>query len=150
MIMSRILTIHLAALMLVSNVGIPVFTHICHTQAKSWSSLYIPAKSCCSKKKHSSFTIPCHNSTQDNSAEIKSRPCCENQGGLLQLSDDFLRSHISNPGDVQIQACHDVFEFASSFLAIQNYSFIQSYKSHGPPITLYGRSLLISQQVFRC
>ena len=150
MIIRQFLTFHLATLLLVSNVGIPVFTHICHTQAKSWSSIYIPAKSCCTKQKHRSITIPCHTTIPKSNAEVKGRPCCENQEGLLQLGVDFIRTHIGNENLGQFMTFQGCFSFTNSFPSHFINSFFSSNKPHGPPIILYGRSLLISQQVFRC
>jgi hypothetical protein len=150
MIIRKILTFHLATLMLVSNVGIPVYRHICHTQAKSWSSIYIPAKSCCSKKKNKTITSPCHPSGPENKAELKGMPCCENQEGFLQLGIDFLRMQTENESAGSVMSFEGVFNLTSTSPVQFHSSSFPSNKPHGPPLILYGRSLLISQQVFRC
>ena len=143
----QILTFHLAAILLFSNVGIPFFKHICHTQGKSWSSIFIPAKSCCTKKKLTG-TNPCH--APKNDAGLTSRPCCENHQDILQLSVDYTQSHIGltkySPSldFLEIPASNHQYGFVTS--SISN----RSNKAHGPPMTLHGRSLLISQQIFRC
>ena len=143
----QILTFHLAAILLLSNVGIPVFKHICHSQGKTWSSLVIPAKSCCSKKK-SVGTNPCHSPKSETG--LASRPCCENQQDVLQLSVDYLQSQIA------LTKSSPTFDFIGTLVFNHNYDLVGNsnsnrfHKAHGPPRNLHGRSLLISQQVFRC
>jgi len=144
----RILTYNLAVLLLTTNIGIPVFTHICHTQAKSWSSIYVPAKSCCSKKKDG-MTAVCHLDL-DQKAQISRRPCCENHQDLIQLNADFLQT-LSKPG-VDSNSFHFIANndaILHSFLC-NGYDLLKTVRAHGPPVNLYGRSLLISEQVFLC
>lgn len=149
MLMRQILTINLAALLLLSNVGIPVFTHICHTQEKSWSSVYVPAKACCSKKKNKSF-IACHSPVQDDNTVIKGRPCCEDHNELCQLNVDFLRSHSGIDISMKYSPLPNIFILEGvHIIDIKNLA-VNTNQPHGPPLALHGRSLLISQQVFRC
>lgn len=151
LMMRQIVTFHLAAILLLSNVGIPVFTHICHGQGKTWTSLYVPAKSCCTKKKLSTNSFACHIPAKDNdSSSIKSRPCCENKDGLIQLDSDFAQKlpvFIKWSQTSLIFAVSLINQSLPGFLERESYSI---NKPHGPPIQLHGRSLLISQQVFRC
>ena|SRR5687768_8869782 len=143
----QILTFHLAAILLLSNVGIPVFKHICHSQGKTWSSVVIPAKSCCSKKKLTGVK-PCHSTKTETG--LDSRPCCENQQDFLQLSVDYLQSQLG------LTKCSPTFDFVGAFVfdykcdLATNSNHNRFPKTHGPPGNLYGRSLLISQQIFRC
>ena len=144
----KVITYHLAVLLLVTNIGIPVFTHICHTQSKSWASIYVPAKSCCSKKK-AGMTQECHNPIKER-AEINRMPCCENQQDLIQLNASFLQSLCkSDQGTAHFYlATSDIHILRIPFH--ENEDAFNSQKPHGPPEHLYGRSLLISEQVFRC
>ncbi len=143
----QILTFHLAAILLFSNVGIPVFKHICHSQGKIWSSVVIPAKSCCSKKKLIGVD-PCHSPKSETG--LSGRPCCENQQDILQLSVDYLQSLIA------LTKCSPTFDFSGTFVFHHKYDLVSNsnlerfHKAHGPPRNLHGRSLLISQQIFRC
>ena len=143
----QILTFHLAAILLLSNVGLPVFKHICHSQGKVWASVVIPAKSCCSKKKLTGVD-PCH--SPKNETGIASRPCCENQQDILQLSVDYLQSHLA------ITKCPPSFDFLGTFVFNYKYDLAPTsntkrfHKAHGPPRNLHGRSLLQFQQAFRC
>ena len=143
----QILTFHLAAILLLSNVGIPVFKHICHSQGKTWSSVVIPAKSCCSKKKVIGGNT-CHSTKGETG--LTGRPCCENQQDILQLSVDYLQKQIA------LTKCSPTFDFIGTFVFNHKYDLVTNtnskkfHKAHGPPRNLYGRSLLISQQIFRC
>lgn len=143
----QILTFHLAAILLFSNVGIPVFKHICHSQGKTWSSVVIPAKSCCSKKKLTGIN-PCHSAKSETG--LASRPCCENQQDILQLNVDYLQSYLA------LTKASQTFDFIGTFVYNSKYELVADsnckrfHKAHGPPRNLYGRSLLISQQIFRC
>lgn len=143
-----ILTFHLAAILLFSNVGIPAFKHICHSQGKTWSSVIIPAKSCCSKKKLQTVSQPCHSNKSE--AGLSSRPCCENQQDILQLDVDYLQGHLALTKSSQSFDFPGTLVFNSSYDLAANSNGKRIQKSHGPPQNLYGRSLLITQQVFRC
>lgn len=147
MMLRQILTFHLAAILLLSNVGIPAFKHICNSQGKTWSSLIVPAKSCCTKKKVSAAK-PCHSAK--NEPGLASRPCCENRQDILQLSVDYLQSLLA------LTKSSQTIDFVGAFVGSYIYDLVSISNSkkfqqaHGPPRNLYGRSLLISQQVFRC
>ena len=146
----RILTYHLIALLFVTNIGIPVFTHSCRSQAKSWSSIFVPAKSCCNKKKNATESKPCHSSKSDESTGIKNTPCCENHSSIAKLGTHFIKFHIGTATKIQTYCPGPAFSFytilSDTFQSIGN----ADNKPHGPPLILYGRSLLISEQVFRC
>lgn len=143
----QILTFHLATILLFSNVGIPLFKHICHTQGKTWSSLVVPAKSCCSKKKVNGVK-PCHSAKSETG--LTSRPCCENQQNILQLSVDYLQSNMSLAKASPPLDLHDAFVFSINYDLDFHSNHNSFHRPHGPPGNLYGRSLLISQQTFRC
>ncbi len=143
----QFLTYNLAFLLLLTNIGIPVFKHVCHTQEKSWSSLYVPAKSCCKKEKNTGGL--CHLPPADNQTEFSSKPCCENHNGLIRLDIEF---YCSYPGWDQSE--QQVVAFADHIPVFSLSAFTPLFHStgspHGPPVILHGRSLLIAQQVFRC
>ena len=143
----QILTFHLAAILLLSNVGIPVFKHICHSQGKTWSSVVIPTKSCCSKKKVTGGNS-CH--TPKSETGLASRPCCENQQEIISLSVDYLQSHLALTKSSLIDDFVGAFVNNHKFDLVTNSDHNSLPKAHGPLRTLHGRSLLISQQVFRC
>ncbi len=146
----QILTYHLSFLLLVTNMGVPVFTHICHTQAKSWSSVGVPAKSCCSKKKTSSFTKPCHTPVPDQTAKVKGRPCCENENTLIILSTDFHKTSFASDGSSLRSFTYPLMSWTSHPVGIPSLHIASDISPHGPPGHVYGRSLLIFLQLFRC
>ena len=144
----RIFIIKLATLLLICNVGVPVYTHICHTMGKSWSSVFRPAKSCCSKRTQKSQVSICH--FPQNETSLSRGLCCENQQEILQLHVDYLQHQI---GKERYEPATDLpVHYTTTGLedlafSISNYRVT---KAHGPPGKIYGRSLLIAQQTFRC
>ncbi|MDQ3017844.1 MAG: hypothetical protein M3R25_14120 [Bacteroidota bacterium] len=147
----RLLSYHLAIMMLLTNVGIPVFTHVCHTQGKSWSSAFIPAKSCCSKSKNNQTAGLCHlPESKQEGVSYEARPCCENHSGFAQLNPEIILSGINFSLKSFDQASAVSVQFFQSSLSAHFASVNSAYPSHGPPSALYGRSMLIFQQVFRC
>ena len=146
----QVLSYTLIGLLFSSTIGLPAYTHICHTQSKTWSSLVIPAKSCCSKKKKSGEITYCHILLTSNQSAIKKRPCCEDELGLLQISSDFIQHesmYMPLPPTIAL-ASHVTGSFAYSTVSIEQP--LPGNKPHGPPLNPFGRSLLIEHQVFRC
>ena len=146
----QILTYYLIGLLSITNIGIPVFTHICHSKAQSWSSILLPAKTCCSKKKNGDTTKPCHPSSNKNDTGINKRPCCENHSEFVQLGVDFIQKYMVTGHSIQGPFINNILEIECFDSTVFFSSFLSSNKPHGPPLQLYGRSLLISEQVFRC
>ena len=146
----QFLTYYLIILLITSNIGIPVFTHICHSQAKSWSSICLPAKTCCSKKNSSDTLKPCHPSPIKNGSGIKSRPCCENHSSLVKLAIDFIPKHMVNENPLQDLIINNTPAFECFDTTTFFSSCFSSNKTHDSPLLLYGRSLLIFEQLFLC
>lgn len=145
-----ILAYHLAFLVLLTNVGIPVFTHVCNGQGKSWSSILLPARLCCGKKKETKPVEACHVADRSCKKGIQSRPCCENHAQLLKTQSDFF-----NPLSVWVVKTlqQDFVALPLSYSAFVFSAFSQTFSSfqpHATPMPLHGRSLLIFKQVFRC
>jgi len=150
MILRRLLVFHLIALLMFTNVSIPFFSHTCHTFSKTWTSVFIPAKSCCNKKIKNSVSRPCH--TPDNAGDkgICKTPCCESKSELLQLGLDFNQNQPTLSNNLRTAVCEAVcFNVPYSLFHFASESYI-SIKPHGPSALSQGRTMLISQQVFRC
>ena len=143
-----ILTYHLTFLLLVTNVGIPVFTHICHTQSKSWSSILIPAKSCCQKIKSDGCSYSCHTTKESQAAEIGKLPCCEDQKSFLQLDVAYLQQ-LPDHTIQDAQIVESTGSEFSSLLFLRGNEEIYN-KPHGPPLRSFGRQLLLSYGIIRC
>lgn len=147
--LQRIFAYHLAALVLLTNIGIPVFTHVCHGQGKEWSSLLLPARTCCSKKAEA--TRACHTQKKGHCKKgIQSKPCCENQSLLAQLNASFL-GDFQNWSVKKLDNAMLAFAIANQALFFpSSTSKFSSFHPHAPPVPLHGRSLLVFEQVFRC
>ena len=146
----RIFAYHLAALVLLTNISIPVFTHVCHGQGKAWSSVLLPARSCCKAKKEAKPAKACHPSEPSALQGIKPKPCCENHTGFLKTKSDCY-----NPLSVWVTKTFQLDFVALPFidLPLCFSSFSQSgfsFQPHAPPVPRHGRSLLIFEQIFRC
>lgn len=142
------ITYHLTALVLLTNIGVPMFTHICRGQGKTWSSVLLPARSCCSQKKKPASLGPCHTASKYCTPGIQSSPCCENDIAFLQMNVNLpaitsneLISASALPMLLIPFTIHDISAVNSHY-----YSFL----THSPPIPHHGRSLLLLNQAFRC
>lgn len=146
----RIFAYHLAALVLLTNIGIPVFTHVCNGQGKEWSSVLLPARSCCSKQKAVKQDKACHVADRGCEKGIQPKPCCENRASVAQMHADFL-TNLEAWSVKKLDIALPALTLASepiSFLLYFSTSF--PFRPHAPPVPLHGRSLLIFEQIFRC
>jgi hypothetical protein len=95
------------------------------------------------------MTQECHKPTQER-ASINRMPCCENQHDIIQLNAQYLQTICkSDQGFTQIYVPISAIDILHIPFPEKSDVF-NSQKPHGPPVHLYGRSLLISEQVFRC
>ena len=146
----KILTYHLIALLFVANIGIPVFTHSCRSQAKTWFSIFTPAKSCCNKKKNDNESKPCHSSHSDDNTGIKKTPCCENHSSIAKLGTNYIKCQSGSTDKIPTPYFNHGFSFHTLLSDACRGNIKASDKSHGPSLFLYGRSLLIFEQMFLC
>ena len=81
--------------------------------------------------------------------EFSKRPCCENQKGFIQLESEFVQYlpqlQVNSP---DYTVADQFYYFSLSQYVME--SITLSNKPHGSLQSLYGRSLLISEQLFRC
>ena len=147
---NRIIAYHLAALVLLTNVGLPVFTHVCNGQRKAWSSVLLPARSCCNEKKEIKSSGACHVAVPGNGQSLQPKRCCEDHTQFLKTESDFF-----NP--LSLWAVKTLQQdFVALPLVDVTYGFVSvsqafsSFQPHPSPMPLHGRSLLIFQQIFRC
>lgn len=140
---------YIALSLLLGQINLPLFTHVCHGMGKTWTSVAKPPKACCGKRKltlqepHKSLSNPKSCDTID-----KSR-CCEDHINYASLSVGLIH---------QLVKTYPHFNWIADKAPFVNRSFFQSALTsiegivyvHGPPGKLHGRSLLISQQIFRC
>jgi hypothetical protein len=146
----RIIAYHFVFLVLLTNTWTPIFTHICHGQNKTWSSLLVHAKSCCSKKKDNK-TKPCQSVTHDVQKKgIRKTPCCENRAAFLHEQSDFSNAFPSLTANALQKALPALPSTIQVFLISFSENIIVSFRPHAPPMQLHGRSLLIFEQTFLC
>ncbi len=146
----RILAYQLAFLVLFTNIGVPVFTHFCNGQGKSWTSVFGLGSSCCSKKKAAKAKV-CHPANVDaNKKGIQPKPCCENKVKFQNQQSEFSNTIPSLEGNNFQKAVLPAINGAdfNSFSISPNRSI--SFQPHAPPVQLHGRSLLIFEQAFLC
>lgn len=143
-----IATYLLAALVLFTNIGVPVFTHVCRGQGKTWSSVLLPARSCCRKITRPKVAGPCDTAGKCCAPGIKSSPCCENETTFLQIDTNMPRGivevlTVTSPTIVFLPSCM-ITSVSSDF------SIHYSFQPHAPPGPVYGRTMLLLNQVFLC
>ena len=142
----RILAYHLAALLFLSNLGVPVFTHICKGMGRSWTSVLLPARSCCSHVKKVAETPASTKQAGCCAQKVKAGSCCENRVSLVQLDCDLPVP--PGPG-LSIDDAPD-------YLATSNVPYTAtfvvstSFFPHDPPWPDQAKTLLLKYQVFRC
>lgn len=144
----RILAYFFSSLVFVTNISLPVFTHICHSQSKSWSSVYFPAKSCCSGIKSKNRT-GCRKVKIADPYQVGKTPCCENQQELIVSGIQclqVLKETKQSPSDHFME----IFNQVRTFQLPCFFKAFQSIKIKSPPYYRYGRSLLGFLQVIRC
>jgi hypothetical protein len=138
----------LAFLVFLTQVGVPVYTHVCRGQEKTWHSIAVRAESCCPAPE---ARTGWGEAGPESGLTIRETPCCEDYTALAALDTDYTKGASSflvkswpcsaavlpTPGVApELQAV-----FASAF---------HSFRPHAPPPRRWGRSLLIFKSVFRC
>mgnify|MGYP000883495900 FL=1 len=146
----RILAYHLAFIVLLTQVGIPVFTHYCRGKGETWVTAFREGKHCCAKKIRA--VARCGDREDDSCrTSVKKPPCCENRAKLVKMRAEFMpvqvewapaSALISIPAllpDQGLPALYPVVHDPAIF-----------FRPHAPPLYRHGRSLLIFEQLFRC
>jgi hypothetical protein len=149
-VLRKLLTYHLLLILLISRIGIPVYSHVCHDMAESWTSLFLPANACCSWTFQENGHGCCSATVASCATAIEAAPCCENRTELLALNSGFvlLAQTFSKAQFNHVDATF--FTLPGIAMIGKSHQPILDSKSHGPPMALHGRSLLIAEQVFRC
>jgi hypothetical protein len=146
----RVFSWYLVLIVGLTHVGIPVFAHVCHTQKEMWLSMVLPSKAACHEdEEQNQIASGCH-SLLEPVTSISTKPCCEDQTGLLKVESSYCSSlpGYENKADQTgyVTAFHIrapvVPEFSDSNLFLQ--------RDQGPPILYSGRELCIRLQDFRC
>ncbi len=132
----RMISLMIAALLLLSSTGFSIDLHFCKGHLKSFS-LIGKAKSChtISNKNHCSRKQKaCHvNSTKKSSTENCKKDCCTNKTFKVEPADDFQKIPLSK---LTLSQTPFISYVINTFL-IQNddlYKFIIPHLNHIPPL----------------
>ena len=138
----------LIAILFLSSIGLPVFTHVCNGKGKTWSSLFVPPAGCCDNvSKATNICAPETKTTQD--CTFSMRPCCEDEVSLAALSTDFTFQFTSTLSLLPIAAI-PVAHFYPNLIGYSNHTAVQKNRFDHFHSPRYGRSLLIFEQLFLC
>jgi hypothetical protein len=135
--------------MLLTHLGLPVYSHVCRAQETTKHSVLVPVKSCCSKKRMASECLTSGPERQGTS--IDKAPCCQNHTVVAGLDSDFTFAQPLTVAKLAPALPVEAPEQACFLPAVDAPSLtITAFEPHGPPPRPWGRFLLISQQIFRC
>lgn len=143
----RVLTYHLAVLVLLTNIGVPVFTHICYSQGKSWTSVLLPARSCCTHKVTPAADLTGRKDQKCCAARIQSSPCCDNEISLVQMDCD-LPTQLA--GEVIMNGIGSALCISTTTSFSTELSNQCSFLPHAPPILSDGKSIILKLRTIRC
>lgn len=147
MMFHRVYAISLAVLVLLANVGVPVFSHVCNGRGKVWRSIGVKARSCCS----GAIKGPgCYKKSGQSETGIRKKSCCENHF-------QFVKAPISQYTSIAAQDLGNLLSLAAAVLPtifhIESHSFLpdqrQAFWPHAPPLIYSGRTLLLNKGVLR-
>lgn len=141
----------LIGIIALSNVSVPTFKHVCHSAQKSWASVFIPSKKGCCKSKQAKICTPCPDLQKSNTKnEVRKSPCCESYNDIVHLGAQYgiNSANKSNCNPIVLfnpVGCVDaLYKTSYASTAVPCLSTSPPYKK------LYGRSLLIFEQLFLC
>jgi len=130
----------LAALLFLVNVGIPVFEHICSKEGV-FNSIIFKSTHC--EQKQFNLTSCCQK------LKAKKNDCCHNETKIIKLKADYTATF--NKIGFELIGIYDLKNTAIVYeVPISNDKVaINSFSGKDPPTLLYGRKILIKNQVFR-
>lgn len=143
----KFLSFSLLAILSLSSIGVPVFSHVCNGLDKTWTSILIPHSNCCSHAgiEKGNCEVPSKN---DTDCQVSKAPCCENEVAFAALNSKYTSLSQSLVTFLLMPALPgSPVEITESDLScVQDFKF---YVSCDIPHR-YGRSLLIFEQLFLC
>ena len=137
--MIRTITIcFLTLLLFFGNVGVPVYTHICKEEG-SFISLFYQDNSHCEKKEQN-LPACCR--------KKQKKDCCHNESKIYKLQSEFSFSSVKILFETPI-----IIEEKTIFCSLSNFQInaleSKQFSVIDPPPLIYGRRMLIKNQVFR-
>lgn len=145
----RILTTYcLTILLLLTNIGVPVFTHICHGMGRSWTSILIPAEGCCKLAKKDMVRPYGNYPVEASGPVLRKNPCCESLTSFVGIESEFIQS-LPTDQEPTGKNIPSILNGKAWIGATSTPLPELRPDSHLDPVLPYGRSLLVFQQVFR-
>lgn len=137
--MIRVLTCwFLIVLIFFGNIGVAIYTHVCEEEG-SFTSFFIPDDSHCEKKLNE-LPACCQ--------KKQKKDCCHNETKIFKLKSDYSTSCIKLSFDSPSLVVEKHFFELNFNPTISNEDSL-SFSGIDPPPLLYGRKILIRNQVFR-
>jgi hypothetical protein len=135
----RILTCwFLTVILFFGNVGVALYTHVCEEEG-TFTTFFVPDNSHC-EKKFSELPECCQ--------KKQKKDCCHNETKIFKLQSNYLTSFLKFSFDSQLLAVEKHF-FEINFNPTFNNEKTLAFSGTDPPPLLYGRKILIRNQVFR-
>ena len=129
----------ISVLILIGNIGIPIYTHECNEDG-IFKTIFFESKHC--EEKLSQLPPCCQKE------KSKSDDCCHNETKIIKLkadySDAFSKIEVVH-NEITLAQNYNPFSF--SFTLIKNEP--KKFFGIDPPPQLFGRQILIQNQVFR-
>jgi hypothetical protein len=128
----------LVLLLFLGNIGVPVYTHICKEEG-SFISLFYQDNSHCEKKQQK-LPLCCRKKQE--------KDCCHNESKIYKLQSEFSFSSVKIHFETPI-----IIEEKLTFCSLLNFQIkaleTKQFSGTDPPPLIYGRRMLIKNQVFR-
>ena len=135
----RVLTCwFLIVLIFFGNIGVAIYTHVCEEEG-SFTSFFIPDDSHCEKKLNE-LPACCQ--------KKQKKDCCHNETKIFKVKSDYSTSCIKLSFDSPSLVVEKHFFELNFNPTISNEDSL-SFSGIDPPPLLYGRKILIRNQVFR-
>lgn len=128
----------LTVIFFIGNIGISIYTHVCSEEGE-FASFFVPDNSHC-EKKFSELPACC--------LKKQKKDCCHNETKVFKVQSDystsFLKLSFDSPSLVDEKHFFEL-DFNPTFSSEESLAF----SGTDPPPLLYGRKILIRNQVFR-
>ena len=142
----RVITYHLAFLLLLTNIGVPVFTHVCLGHGKSWTSAFVPVHRSCADTVGTPETV-CGKIKTCCSSSNTSSPCCDNTISFEQSDSDLINAPVE---EINLSEVYPQHVFGTNRLVNSEFSTQISFQSHAPPLPSQGIHMFLLHRVIRC
>ena len=128
----------LTLILFFSNIGVSIYTHVCEEEG-SFTTFFFPDNSHC-EKKLSELSTCCKNKQKED--------CCHNETKIFKQRSEYSSSFLEFNFDLPFLAVEQHF-FELDFNPTFSNEETLAFSGTDPPPLLYGRKILIRNQVFR-